>query len=58
LISVTQNIASVTDYDQIILLMEGEVLATGTHEQLMATSPEYVQLYNSQRSTSHYEVHA
>jgi ATP-binding cassette subfamily B protein len=58
LISVTQKIASVTDYDQIILLMEGEVLATGTHEQLMATSPEYVQLYNSQRSTSHYEVHA
>jgi ATP-binding cassette subfamily B protein len=58
LISVTQKIASVTDYDQIILLMEGEVLAAGTHEQLMATSPEYVQLYNSQRSTSHYEVHA
>jgi ATP-binding cassette subfamily B protein len=58
LISVTQKIASVTDYDQIILLMEGEVLATGTHEQLMAMSPEYVQLYNSQRSTSHYEVHA
>jgi ATP-binding cassette subfamily B protein len=58
LISVTQKIASVTGYDQIILLMEGEVLATGTHEQLMATSPEYVQLYNSQRSTSLYEVHA
>jgi ATP-binding cassette subfamily B protein len=38
--------------------MEGEVLATGKHEQLLATSPEYVQLYNSQRSTSHYEVHA
>jgi len=58
LISVTQKIASVVDYDQIILLMEGEVLATGTHEQLMETSPEYVQLYDSQRSTSHYEVHA
>jgi len=58
LISVTQKIASVVDYDQIILLMEGEVLATGTHKQLMETSPEYVQLYDSQRSTSHYEVHA
>lgn len=58
LISVTQKIASVTDYDQIILLMEGEVLAVGTHKQLMETSPEYVQLYDSQRSTSHYEVHA
>jgi ATP-binding cassette subfamily B protein len=58
LISVTQKIASVVDYDQIILLMEGEVLATGTHQELMDTSPEYVQLYDSQRSTSHYEVQA
>ncbi len=58
LISVTQKIASVVDYDQIILLMEGEVLAMGTHAELMETSPEYVQLYDSQRSTSHYEVQA
>jgi ATP-binding cassette subfamily B protein len=58
LLSVTQKIASVEDYDQIILLMEGEVLAAGTHAQLMGTSPEYVQIYDSQRSTSHYELHA
>lgn len=58
LISVTQKIASVMDYDQIILLMEGEVLATGTHQELMQVSPEYVQLFDSQRSTSHYEIHA
>jgi ATP-binding cassette, subfamily B, bacterial len=58
LLSVTQKIASVENYDQIILLMEGEVLAAGTHTQLMETSPEYVQIYESQRSTSHYEIHA
>ena len=58
LISVTQKIASVVDYDQIVLLMEGEVLAIGKHPELMETSPEYVQIYDSQRSTSHYEVHA
>ena len=58
LISVTQKIASVEDYDQIVLLMEGEILASGTHAQLMETSPEYVQIYDSQRSTSHYELHA
>jgi ATP-binding cassette subfamily B protein len=58
LISVTQKIASVEDYDQIILLMEGEVLATGTHVSLMETSPEYVQIYESQRSTNVYEVHS
>jgi ATP-binding cassette subfamily B protein len=55
LVSVTQKIAPVEDYDQIILLMEGEVLASGTHEFLLATCPEYVQIYDSQRSTRHYE---
>jgi ATP-binding cassette subfamily B protein len=58
LLSVTQKVASVEDYDQILLLMEGEVLASGTHSQLMASSPEYVQIYDSQRSTSHYELQA
>jgi ATP-binding cassette subfamily B protein len=58
LLSVTQKVGSVEHYDQIILLMEGEVLASGTHAELMETSPEYVQIYDSQRSTSHYELHA
>jgi ATP-binding cassette subfamily B protein len=56
LISVTQKIASVEQYDQIILLMEGEILAEGTHEELMRTSPEYVQIFESQRSTNQYEL--
>jgi ATP-binding cassette subfamily B protein len=56
LISVTQKIATVEEYDQIILLMEGEIIATGRHEQLVHTSPEYVQLLNSQKSTSSYEL--
>lgn len=55
LLSVTQQIAAVEDYDQIVLLMEGEVLASGTHRHLLETSPEYVQIHDSQRSTSHYE---
>lgn len=55
LVSVTQKIAAIEDYDQIILLMEGEVLATGTHAELMETSPEYVQIYHSQQSTHVYE---
>ena len=58
LISVTQKIASVEDYDQIVVLMEGEMLAIGTHAELMETSPEYVQIYDSQRSTNIYEVQA
>ena len=58
LISVTQKIASVENYDQIVVLMEGEMLATGTHAELMEISPEYVQIYDSQRSTNVYEVQA
>ncbi|HWB25535.1 MAG TPA: ABC transporter ATP-binding protein [Chitinophagaceae bacterium] len=56
LLSITQKIASVEHYDKVILLMEGEVVATGTHDELMATSTEYVQIYNSQQSTSNYEL--
>jgi ATP-binding cassette, subfamily B, bacterial len=56
LISVTQKIASAMHFDQIVLLMEGEVIATGTHTTLMQTCPEYVQIFNSQRSTSNYEL--
>jgi len=56
LVSVTQKVASVMKYGQIILLEEGEILARGTHESLMESSPEYVQIFNSQRSTSNYEL--
>jgi len=56
LISVTQKIAPVRDFEQIILLMEGEIIATGTHKELKETSPEYIQIYSSQRSTHHYEL--
>ncbi|MBN1986622.1 MAG: ABC transporter ATP-binding protein [Prolixibacteraceae bacterium] len=56
LISVTQKISPVKDFDQILLLMEGELIAAGKHNELRATSPEYVQIYESQKSTSHYEL--
>ena len=55
LISITQKIASVMDYGQIILLEEGEIIARGTHDLLMDSCPEYVQIFNSQRSTNVYE---
>jgi ATP-binding cassette, subfamily B, bacterial len=55
LISVTQKIASVEHYDQIVLLMEGELIASGTHQALLSSSPEYAQIYDSQKSTSNYE---
>lgn len=58
ILTVTQKIAPVEHYEQIILLMESEVIAAGTHDSLIQTCPEYVQIYNSQRSTSHYDLQA
>lgn len=58
LISVTQKVTPIEHYDQIVLLMEGELLAKGTHTALLDTSPDYVQIYESQRSTSSYELQA
>ena len=51
-ILITQQISSIKDFDQIILVMEGELLAIGTHEELLKKSPEYLQIYNSQISIS------
>jgi ATP-binding cassette subfamily B protein len=56
LISVTQKVSSIRNFEQIILLMEGEIIATGTHQQLKEKSSEYNQINNSQRSTRHYEL--
>jgi ATP-binding cassette subfamily B protein len=56
LVSVTQKIAPVRHFDQIILLMEGELIASGTHKYLQEHSPEYIQIYSSQKTTQHYEL--
>ncbi len=54
LVSVTQKVSSVEDYDQIFFLAEGELLYQGTHESLLEHAPEYAQLARSQRSTESY----
>jgi ATP-binding cassette, subfamily B, bacterial len=56
LLAVTQKVSSVRHFDNIILLMEGEMVAQGKHEHLLATCPEYVQIHDSQLSTHHYEL--
>ncbi len=55
LVSVTQKIHPIKDYDQIIVLMEGEVIGSGTHNALLQECPEYIQIYDSQQSTHAYE---
>jgi ATP-binding cassette, subfamily B, bacterial len=49
IVSISQSIETIKNYDQIILVMEGELLAVGTHEELMTNSPEYRQIEASQR---------
>jgi ATP-binding cassette subfamily B protein len=56
IVSIMQRIRPIENYDQIILIMEGEIVASGNHSYLLRNSPEYVQIYHSQRSISHYEL--
>lgn len=58
LLAVTQRISTIQDYDHILLLMQGVVVAQGTHAHLLATSPEYQQIFESQKSTQEYELSA
>jgi ATP-binding cassette, subfamily B, bacterial len=49
IVSISQNISTIQDYDQIILIMEGEILMVGTHNELIKSSPEYRQIQASQQ---------
>lgn len=45
---VAQRISTVLDADTILVLDRGRVVAEGTHQELMATSPVYREIYDSQ----------
>jgi ATP-binding cassette subfamily B protein len=45
---VAQRISAVIDLDNIVLLENGEIVATGNHEQLMESSQLYQEIYESQ----------
>jgi ATP-binding cassette subfamily B protein len=48
---IAQRVSSVRDSDQIVILDDGHVHATGTHEELLASDPIYQELYYSQTAT-------
>jgi ATP-binding cassette, subfamily B, bacterial len=52
LISIVQKISSVIDFDQIIYLMNGQVVAIGKHEELLAKSADYLKLFESQKTVN------
>jgi ATP-binding cassette subfamily B protein len=47
-IYIAQRISAVIDLDNIVLMENGEILAMGTHEELLVSSPLYQQIYESQ----------
>jgi ATP-binding cassette subfamily B protein len=47
-IYVAQRISALIDLDRIYLLEHGEIIAEGTHEELLRTSPLYREIYESQ----------
>lgn len=49
---VAQRISSVLKADQILVLDAGRIAAKGTHRQLLATSPIYREIYQSQMGSS------
>lgn len=49
---VGQRVASIRDADQIVVLESGRVVGVGTHEELLATCPTYVEIAESQAVTA------
>ena len=49
-IIIAQRIASVQEADMIIVMDNGKIVSTGTHQELMATSPIYRETYEQQTS--------
>ena len=46
---IAQRVSSVQDADMIIILDNGQISAVGTHEELLASSPIYQEVYYSQQ---------
>ena len=47
---IAQRISSILSMDEILVLHEGETIGRGTHEELMASCPEYRDIYRTQMS--------
>lgn len=45
---IAQRVATVLNADQILVLDKGEIVARGTHEELLASSEIYAEIYSSQ----------
>ncbi|HJV13016.1 MAG TPA: ABC transporter ATP-binding protein [Propionibacteriaceae bacterium] len=51
-IIVGQRVATIADADKIIVLEHGEIVGSGTHEELLADCPTYAEIVDSQLSAA------
>ena len=47
-IIVAQRVSTIADADQIVVLEDGRVVGVGTHDELLETSPTFVEIVQSQ----------
>ena len=47
-IIIAQRISSVRDADKIIVMNDGVITGIGTHDELINSNSEYIEIYNSQ----------
>ncbi len=55
-VSVTHRLTAITDYDHIVVLVDGAVESQGTHEQLLAEGGMYARLWSEQTGTPMPEI--
>ncbi|MDQ1530528.1 MAG: ATP-binding cassette, subfamily multidrug efflux pump, partial [Microbacteriaceae bacterium] len=48
IVVVAQRVSTIVEADQILVLEGGRILARGTHDELLAESPEYAEIVASQ----------
>ena len=48
LVVIAQRVSSIMGLDQIIMMDEGRIIGMGTHEQLLASTPQYRDIFETQ----------
>ncbi|MDX3005312.1 ABC transporter ATP-binding protein [Kribbella solani] len=50
MVVVAQRVSTIIDADRIVVIEDGAIVGTGTHEELLDTCPTYLEIVESQRS--------
>jgi ATP-binding cassette subfamily B multidrug efflux pump len=55
---IAEKLSAVIRADQILVVDHGQIVAAGTHSELVKTSPIYQEIYQTQRALEGSEAHA